>query len=256
MARVRGPIISSMRVDIDLERVGRDVDERRHQTGAHHRRDVGGERHRRRDDLVAGLEPEHLDGQVQRRAAGVAHHAAALAEQLGDRASPWPARSCRCAAPSARRAAPRRRPRSHARRGPSRRSRCAARCRHPGGHSDRRLVVGVRCHACLRCVRTFYKPYMNVRSGTQRLDQSMRPLSGRTSRPAPEAFVPAPRPEAPGVERPARVAHGNAAEHHRERPRPGPRPWSAPGDHRRRRSSCWGDRGQRSTRISVTARAC
>ena len=36
-----------------------------------------------RDDLVAGLAAEEVDGQPQRRRAGVDHHAVALGEQLG-----------------------------------------------------------------------------------------------------------------------------------------------------------------------------
>ena len=72
------------RVDVDVVGVGLDVDEHRHEPGAHDRRDVGGERDRRRDDLVAGLQPEQLDREIQRRRARVAHHAPALAEQLGD----------------------------------------------------------------------------------------------------------------------------------------------------------------------------
>ena len=72
IALVRGPIIASMRVDVDVERVGLDVDEHGHEPGAHDRRDVGGERDRRRDDLVAGLAAEQLDREVERRRAGVA----------------------------------------------------------------------------------------------------------------------------------------------------------------------------------------
>ncbi len=51
---------------------------------ADHRRDVGGEGHGAGDDLVARLEVEHFDGQVQRRAPGVAHDASPLGEELGD----------------------------------------------------------------------------------------------------------------------------------------------------------------------------
>ena len=72
------------RVDVDVVRVGLDVDEHRHESGPHDRRDVGRERHRRRDDLVAGLQAEQLDREVQRGRSRVAHHAAALPEQLGD----------------------------------------------------------------------------------------------------------------------------------------------------------------------------
>ena len=42
---------------VDLVRVGLDVDEHGHDPRLHHRRDVGGERERGRDDLVAGLQP-------------------------------------------------------------------------------------------------------------------------------------------------------------------------------------------------------
>ena len=84
IALVRGADHRLDGVDVDLEGVGRDVDEHRHEPLAHHRRDVGGEGQRRGDDLVAGVEVEQFDGQVERRAARVAHHAAALAEELGD----------------------------------------------------------------------------------------------------------------------------------------------------------------------------
>ncbi len=43
------------RVDVDVVGVGFDVDEHRDETGADDRRDVGGERDRGGDDLVAGL---------------------------------------------------------------------------------------------------------------------------------------------------------------------------------------------------------
>ena len=126
IARVRGPIIASIASTSMLYVSGFDVDEHRHEPGADDRRDVGRERDRRRDDLVAGLQAEQLDREVQRRRARVAHHAAALAEQLGDALLRTRARSCRCAAPADRRAAPRRPRRSRARRGRCRRSRCAA----------------------------------------------------------------------------------------------------------------------------------
>ena len=71
-------------VDVDVERVGLHVDERGHETPAHERRDVGGERDRRGDHLVAGLAPEQLDREVERRRTGVDHDPAALAEVLGD----------------------------------------------------------------------------------------------------------------------------------------------------------------------------
>ncbi len=111
------------RVDVDLERVRGDVDEHRHQTGSQDRGDVGGERDRRGDDLVAGFEAEHLDREVERRAAGVAHDAAALAEQLGDALLHRLDVLADAQRRSDRRAAPRRPPRSRARRGPSRRTR-------------------------------------------------------------------------------------------------------------------------------------
>ena len=76
-------------VDVDVERVGLDVDERGHEPGAHERRDVGGEGDRRGDDLVAGLAAEQLDREVERRRAGVHHDPAPLAEV----ARPRPART-------------------------------------------------------------------------------------------------------------------------------------------------------------------
>ena len=70
-------------VDVDLVRVGLDVDERGHDAVAHERRDVARERQRRRDHLVAGLAAEQVDRQPQRRRAGVHHHAVRLGQQLG-----------------------------------------------------------------------------------------------------------------------------------------------------------------------------
>ena len=72
------------RVDVDVVGVGLDVDEHGDEPGADDRRDVGRERDRGGDDLVAGLQPEELDREIQRRRAGVAHDAPALPEELGD----------------------------------------------------------------------------------------------------------------------------------------------------------------------------
>ena len=53
-------------VDIDLEGVGRDVDEDRDELGPQHGGEIGGERDGRRDDLVARLEIKYLNGEVER----------------------------------------------------------------------------------------------------------------------------------------------------------------------------------------------
>jgi hypothetical protein len=45
--------------------------------------DVGGERERRGDDLVAGRQVEQVDGEAQRRGPGVDHHAVPLGQQVG-----------------------------------------------------------------------------------------------------------------------------------------------------------------------------
>ena len=84
-ARVRGPTISSMRCRVDLERGRVDVDERRHESGLHDRRDVGAEGDRGRDDLVAGLEVEHLDRELDGGRARVDHDPVRLREQRRDR---------------------------------------------------------------------------------------------------------------------------------------------------------------------------
>ena len=130
------------RVDVDVVGVGLDVDEHRDESGAHDRRDVGRERDRGGDDLVAGLESEQLDREVQRRRPRVAHDAAAFAEELGDRPARTRARSCRCAAPADRPAAPRRPLRSRGRRARCRRSRSDV-PRSPAG-SLVRLDLGQR----------------------------------------------------------------------------------------------------------------
>ena len=70
-------------VGIDLEGVRRDVNECGNDPRLHHRGDVGGERHRRRDDLVAGLQAEHVDRQPQGRRSRVDHHTVALRKQRG-----------------------------------------------------------------------------------------------------------------------------------------------------------------------------
>ncbi len=72
------------RVDVDVVGVGLDVDEHRDETGAHDRREVGGERDGGGDDLVTRLQPEQLDREIQRRRPRVAHHSPALPEELGD----------------------------------------------------------------------------------------------------------------------------------------------------------------------------
>ena len=72
--------------DVDLERIGLHVDEGGDDPAAHERRDVAREGERRRDHLVAGLAPEEVDGEPQRRCAAVHHHAMALREQLRDAA--------------------------------------------------------------------------------------------------------------------------------------------------------------------------
>ena len=71
-------------VHIDLVRVRLDVDERGHDPRLHERRDIGGERHHRGDDLVTGRQIEQVDRQAQRRRTRVDHHAVTLGEQLGD----------------------------------------------------------------------------------------------------------------------------------------------------------------------------
>ena len=91
IAVVRGVIIGLDRVDVDVVGVGLDVDERGHEAGPHHRRDVGGERDRGRDDLVAGRQqPSSSTARYERGGARVAHHPASLAEQLGDAAARTP----------------------------------------------------------------------------------------------------------------------------------------------------------------------
>ena len=88
IALVRGVIIASMRVDVDVVGVGLDVDERGHEPGPHH-----AARCRSRTSTAEvmtsspGEQPEQLDREVERGRAGVAHDAAALAEQLGHAAA-------------------------------------------------------------------------------------------------------------------------------------------------------------------------
>ena len=72
-------------LDIRVVGVGFDIHEDRHETGAHHWRDVGGERQRGGDDLAPRRKTEQLDREVQRGRTRVAHHTALLGEQLGDR---------------------------------------------------------------------------------------------------------------------------------------------------------------------------
>ena len=70
-------------VDVDLEGVGLDVDEDGDDARSHQRGDVARERERRRDDLVAGLAPQQLDGEAECGRSRVDHDAVALREQLG-----------------------------------------------------------------------------------------------------------------------------------------------------------------------------
>ena len=83
IARVRGPTIDSMALHVDVEGVGLHVDQDRDDAGTDQRGDVRREGHRRGDHLVARLQAEQLDGEVERRGSRVAHDAPALAEQLG-----------------------------------------------------------------------------------------------------------------------------------------------------------------------------
>ena len=106
-------------VDVDLQRVGLDVDERGDDAVAHERRDVARERERRRDHLVAGLAAEQVDGEPQRRRAAVHHHRVLLGEQL--RAAPLELRHLGTdGEPTGRLEDARRRRRSRAGRGPGR----------------------------------------------------------------------------------------------------------------------------------------
>ena len=59
------------------------VDEGRHHARPHHGGDVGREGEHRGDDLVAGLQVEEVEGEVDGGGTGVHHHAVALGHQLG-----------------------------------------------------------------------------------------------------------------------------------------------------------------------------
>ena len=71
-------------IEVDLIGVRRDVEQHGDEPSADDRSNVGREGQRRRQDLVAGLEREQLDGEVERRRARVHHHAARLAERIRD----------------------------------------------------------------------------------------------------------------------------------------------------------------------------
>jgi hypothetical protein len=71
-------------VDVHLIRVRLDVDERGHDPRLHERRNVGGKREHRGDDLVSGRELEQVDRQTQRGRPRVDHHAVAFGEQVSD----------------------------------------------------------------------------------------------------------------------------------------------------------------------------
>ncbi len=70
-------------VDVDLQCLGIDVDERGDDAVAHERGDVAREGQWRRDHLVAGLAAEEVDREPQRRGSAVDHHRVLLGEELG-----------------------------------------------------------------------------------------------------------------------------------------------------------------------------
>ena len=94
------------RVDVDVVGVGLDVDEHRHEPGPDDRRDVGGERHRRGDDLVAGLRDRAARPRGRAPTSRSCTSRRAACRTARRRRARRPARSCRCAAPAVRRAAP------------------------------------------------------------------------------------------------------------------------------------------------------